>query len=177
MFNIINYIMFTVYCLSDNANDYTSDAPDNIILGNKYKYRLLNYVKNINDNSPDNNYIDKSVIKEYYDTNSSDLYIHKTIIYYNYLVKLLLFIMLIIVVGILYNIFQIGILRISNCDDTAFCGLILTDILTKDTYIYYIIIIIFLYVYAHSYVYTYFFNQNIDIFINFNCELFYFQSL
>ena len=161
MYNIINYIMFTVYCLSDNANDYTSDAPDTIILGNKYKYRLLNYVKNINDNSPDNNYIDKSVIKEYYDTNSSDLYIHKTIIYYNYLVKLLLFIMLIIVIGILYNIFKIGIMRIGNCDDTAFCGLILTDILTKDTYIYYIIIIIFLYVYAHSYVYTYFFNQNI----------------
>lgn len=161
MLNIINYILFTVYCIGDNINDYTSDAPNNIILGNKYKYRLLNYVKNINDNKPENNYKTNTVVKEYYDTNSSDLFIHKTIIYYNYMVKLLLIIMLIIVIGLLYNVFNIGIMSIKNCDNTVSCGFLPKEILSNDTYVYYIIIIIFLYIFVHSYVYTFFFNQNI----------------
>lgn len=161
MLNIINYILFTVYCIGDNINDYTSDAPNNIILGNKYKYRLLNYVKNINDNKPENNYKTNTVVKEYYDTNSSDLFIHKTIIYYNYMVKLLLIIILIIVIGLLYNVFNIGIMSIKNCDNTVSCGFLPKEILSNDTYVYYIIIIIFLYIFVHSYVYTFFFNQNI----------------
>lgn len=161
MLNIINYILFTVYCIGDNINDYTSDAPNNIILGNKYKFRLLNYVKNINDNKPENNYKTNTVVKEYYDTNSSDLFIHKTIIYYNYMVKLLLIIMLIIVIGLLYNVFNIGIMSIKNCDNTVSCGFLPKEILSNDTYVYYIIIIIFLYIFVHSYVYTFFFNQNI----------------
>ena len=167
MLNIINYILFTVYCISDNINDYSADVPDNIILGSKYKYRLLNYIKNINDNEP-NNASDpngttepQAVIKEYYDTNSSDLYIHKTIVYYNYIVKLLLGIMLIIVVMLLYNIFYIGLMCIGNCDDTVSCGFLLSDMMTNDAYIYYIIIVMFLYIYTHSYLYTYFFNKNI----------------
>jgi PKD repeat protein len=191
MLNIINYILFTVYCISDNIYEYTSDNPENIILGSKYKYRLLNYIKNINDNSPNITSviptptiptvssdatagtkpptkppaaIPKSVIKEYYDTNSSDLYIHKTIIYYNYIVKLLMGIMLIIVVMLLYNIYTIGILAITNCDDSPdadTCGFLLSEILANDGYVYYIIVVIFLYIYAHSYLYTYFFNKNI----------------
>ena len=161
MLNIINYILFTVYCIGDNINDYTSDAPNNIILGNKYKYRLLNYVKNINDNKPENNYKTNTVVKEYYDTNASDLFIHKTIIYYNYMVKLLLIIMLVIVIGLLYNVFNIGIMSIKNCDNTVSCGFLPKEILSNDAYIYYIIIIIFLYIFVHSYVYTFFFNQNI----------------
>jgi hypothetical protein len=191
MLNIINYILFTVYCISDNIYEYTSDNPENIILGSKYKYRLLNYIKNINDNSPNITSviptptvssvssdattgtkpptkppaaIPKSVIKEYYDTNSSDLYIHKTIIYYNYIVKLLMGIMLIIVVMLLYNIYTIGILAINNCDDSPdadTCGFLLSEILANDGYVYYIIVVIFLYIYAHSYLYTYFFNKNI----------------
>jgi hypothetical protein len=194
MLNIINYTLFTVYCISDNIYEYTSDNPENIILGSKYKYRLLNYIKNINDNSPNITSviptptvssvssdasdatagtkppakppaaIPKSVIKEYYDTNSSDLYIHKTIIYYNYIVKLLMGIMLIIVVMLLYNIYTIGMLAINNCDDSPdadTCGFLLREILVNDGYIYYIIVVIFLYIYAHSYLYTYFFNKNI----------------
>uniref|UniRef100_A0A6C0CCW3 Uncharacterized protein n=1 Tax=viral metagenome TaxID=1070528 RepID=A0A6C0CCW3_9ZZZZ len=204
MLNIINYTLFTVYCISDNVYEYTSDNPENIILGSKYKYRLLNYIKNINDNSPNITSviatptvssvssdasaasgvsgvsgvsgetekpptkppaaIPKSVIKEYYDTSSSDLYIHKTIIYYNYIVKLLLGIMLIIVIVLLYNIYTIGILAINNCDDSEdadTCGFLLSKILTEDGYVYYIIIVVFLYIYTHSYLYTYFFNKNI----------------
>ena len=201
MLNIINYTLFTVYCISDNVYEYTSDNPENIILGSKYKYRLLNYIKNINDNSPNITSviatptvssvssdasaasgvssvsgetekpptkppaaIPKSVIKEYYDTSSSDLYIHKTIIYYNYIVKLLLGIMLIIVIMLLYNIYSIGMLAITNCDDSEdadTCGFLLSKILTEDGYVYYIIIVVFLYIYAHSYLYTYFFNKNI----------------
>jgi len=163
MLNIINYILFTVYCINDNVNDYTSEAPSNIILGDKYKFRLLNYIKNINDNRKENNYMNKSNIKEYYDTNSSDLFIHKTIIYYNYIVKLLLLIILIIVIGLLYNIFSIGIMSIGDCDSdiNVSCGFLPKEILANDAYIYYIIIMIFIYVYVHSYVYTYFFNKNI----------------
>lgn len=179
MLNIINYILFTVYCISDNVKDYTSDNPENIILGSKYKYRLLNYIKNINDNNPNITSVietptvssasgatkapvaaPKSVIKEYYDTNSSDLYIHKTIIYYNYIVKLLLTIMLIIVIMLLYNIYYIGMIAIGNCNDDT-CGFLLSEILANDGYIYYIIIFAFLYIYIHSYLYTYFFNKNI----------------
>lgn len=192
MLNIINYILFTVYCISDNIYEYTADVPDDMILGSKYKYRLLNYVKNINDNEPRGAVVIPSgaagassvviststttaptpalaaspkdphtVIKEYYDTNSSDLYIHKTIIYYNYIVKLLVGIMLIIVVMLLYNLFYIGMMSIGDCNDKVFCGFLLSDIMTKDAYIYYIIIAMFLYIYAHSYLYTYFFNKNI----------------
>lgn len=170
MLNIINYILFTVYCISDNIYEYSADVPDNIILGSKYKYRLLNYIKNINDNEPNNNASaasasdpksTKEVIREYYDTNSSDLYIHKTIVYYNYIVKLLLGIMFIIVVMLLYNIFYIGLMCIGNCDDTVSCGFLLSDMMTNDAYIYYIIIVMFLYIYTHSYLYTYFFNKNI----------------
>ena len=185
MLNIINYILFTVYCISDNIYEYTADVPDDIILGTKYKYRLLNYIKNINDNEPRSAVAIPStasgtsgtstapapvastpqdpyaVIKEYYDTNSSDLYIHKTIIYYNYIVKLLVGIMLIIVVMLLYNLFYIGMMAIGKCDDTVYCGFLLSDIMTNDAYIYYIIIAMFLYIYAHSYLYTYFFNKNI----------------
>lgn len=192
MLNIINYILFTVYCISDNIYEYTADVPDDMILGTKYKYRLLNYVKNINDNEPRGAVAIPSgaagassvlitpstttvptpalaastkdphtVIKEYYDTNSSDLYIHKTIIYYNYIVKLLVGIMLIIVVMLLYNLFYIGMMSIGDCNDKVFCGFLLSDIMTKDAYIYYIIIAMFLYIYAHSYLYTYFFNKNI----------------
>lgn len=154
MLNIINYILFTVYCISDNIYEYTADVPDDIILGTKYKFRLLNYIKNINDNAG------ATVIKEYYDTNSSSLYLHKTIIYYNYVVKLLLAIVLIIVIMLLYNLFYIGMIAIPNCNDDT-CGFLLSDILANDAYIYYIIIVVFLYIYAHSYLYTYFFNKNI----------------
>jgi len=161
MLNIINYILFTVYCISDNIYEYTADVPDDIILGTKYKFRLLNYIKNINDNAGTSGAA--RVIKEYYDTNSSSLYLHKTIIYYNYIVKLLLAIVLIIVIMLLYNLFYIGMVAIGNCndgnDDT--CGFLLSDILANDAYIYYIIIVVFLYIYAHSYLYTYFFNKNI----------------
>ena len=171
MLNIINYILFTVYCIGDNINDYTADVPDDIILGSKYKYRLLNYIKNISDNANAANAANasgaaKSVIKDYYDTNSSGLYIHKTITYYNYIVKLLLGIMLIIVVMLLYNVYYIGIMSIGNCDDSSgvkadTCGFLLSEILANDGYVYYIIVVIFLYIYAHSYLYTYFFNKNI----------------
>jgi hypothetical protein len=157
MLNIINYILFTVYCISDNIYEYTADVPDDIILGTKYKFRLLNYIKNINDNASASG---KTVIKEYYDTNSSSLYLHKTIIYYNYVVKLLLAIVLIIVIMLLYNLFYIGMIAIPNCNDDT-CGFLLSDILANDAYIYYIIIVVFLYIYAHSYLYTYFFNKNI----------------
>lgn len=161
MLNIINYSLFTVYCIGDNIYEYTADVPDDIILGTKYKFMLLNYIKNINDNAA--NAGTASVIKEYYDTNSSGLYLHKTIIYYNYVVKLLLAIVLIIVIMLLYNLFYIGMMAIGNCNDgnDNTCGFLLSDILANDAYIYYIIIVVFLYIYAHSYLYTYFFNKNI----------------
>ena len=50
---------------------------------------------------------------------------------------------------------------IGNCDDTVSCGFLLSDMMTNDAYIYYIIIVMFLYIYTHSYLYTYFFNKNI----------------
>jgi len=156
LLNIVNYTLFTVYCISDSITDYVSDNPDGIILEKKYKYRLLNYVKNTFDNTRNKKNTDKSNI----DKNASDLFISKTIQYYNYIVKLVLLIIFVILMGFLYNIFRIGITVISQCDKSN-CNLIITDILQKDTYIYYILLIICIYAYVHSYVYTYFFNKNI----------------
>lgn len=156
LLNIVNYTLFTVYCISDSITDYVSENPDGIILEKKYKYRLLNYVKNTFDNNRNKKNTDKSNI----DKNASDLFISKTIQYYNYIVKLVLLIIFVILMGFLYNIFRIGITVISQCDKSN-CNLIITDILQKDTYIYYILLIICIYAYVHSYVYTYFFNKNI----------------
>jgi len=159
LLNIINYTLFTVYCINDSVTDYISENPDAITLNQKYKYRLLNYVKNTFDNTRNKKNTDKSNI----DKNASDLYINKTIQYYNYIVKMVLLVVFVILMGFLYNIFRIGITVISQCkdDNTTECKLILTEILQKDTYIYYILIIICIYAYVHSYIYTYFFNKNI----------------
>jgi hypothetical protein len=159
LLNIVNYILFTAYCINDSVMDYISENPDAITLNEKYKYRLLNYVKNTFDNTRNKKNTDKSNI----DKNASDLYINKTIQYYNYIVKMVLLVVFVILMGFLYNIFRIGITVISQCkdDNTTECKLILTEILQKDTYIYYILIIICIYAYVHSYIYTYFFNKNI----------------
>ena len=159
LLNIVNYILFTAYCINDSVMDYISENPDAITLNQKYKYRLLNYVKNTFDNTRNKKNTDKSNI----DKNASDLYINKTIQYYNYIVKMVLLVVFVILMGFLYNIFRIGITVISQCkdDNTTECKLILTEILQKDTYIYYILIIICIYAYVHSYIYTYFFNKNI----------------
>jgi len=156
LLNIVNYILFTVYCINDSVMDYTSENPDAIILEQKYKYRLLNYVKNTYDNNLMKPYTNKNNI----DANASDLYISKTIIYYNYIVKMVLLIIFVILMGVLYNVFRIGVSVISQCDENV-CHLIVAEILQKDTYIYYIIIIACIYAYVHSYIYTYFFNKNI----------------
>lgn len=156
MLNIVNYILFTVYCINDSVMDYTSENPDAIILEKKYKYRLLNYVKNTYDNNLMKPYTNKNNI----DANASDLYISKTVIYYNYIVKMVLLIIFMILMGVLYNVFRIGVSVISQCDENV-CHLIVAEILQKDTYIYYIIIIACIYAYVHSYIYTYFFNKNI----------------
>lgn len=148
LLNIVNYILFTVYCINDSVSDYTSENPDAIILEQKYKYRLLNYVKNSYDN------------RKNIDANASDLYIRKTILYYNYIVKMVLLIIFVILMGVLYNVFRIGVAVISQCDENG-CNLIVSEILQNDTYIYYIIIIACIYAYVHSYIYTYFFNKNI----------------
>lgn len=148
LLNIVNYILFTIYCINDSAMDYTSENPDAIILEQKYKYRLLNYVKNSYDN------------RKNIDANASDLYISKTILYYNYIVKMVLLIIFVILMGVLYNVFRIGVAVISQCDENG-CKLIVSEILQNDTYIYYIIIIACIYAYVHSYIYTYFFNKNI----------------
>ena len=159
--NIINYMLFTIYCISDNIADYTAEDPENIILGNKYKYRLINYVNNLNYNA-DEIYIPNNS----YDTLSSDLYIHKTITYYNYIVKLLLVIIMVILICTIYNIFNIVIIYITDCNPLVSCNFIHTDLYNNNTHIYYIIIIISIYICAHSYIYTYGFNKNIykDIF-------------
>lgn len=159
MLNIVNYMLFTVYCINDSVMDYVSENADSITLDKKYKYRLLNYVKNTFDNTRNKKNTDKTNI----DKNASNLYISKTIQYYNYIVKLVLLIVFIILMGFLYNIFKIGVNVISQCEggDNTECKLILTEILQRDTYIYYILIIICIYAYVHSYVYTYFFNKNI----------------
>lgn len=158
--NIINYILFTVYCINDNATDYFTKDLSTIILGSKYKYRLLNYIKNIhNQNNKNVDYVYN--IKNKYDYMSSDLYIHTTIEYYNYIVKLLLTIIFIICVGLLYNMFNIIIAFINNCLNSSNCEFILSNIYNVNTYVFYIIIIIILFIGIHSYIYTYVFNKNI----------------
>jgi len=158
--NIINYILFTIYCINDNATDYFTEDLTTIILGSKYKYRLLNYIKNIhNENYNKGNYVYN--LKNEYDYMSSDLYIHTVIEYYNYIVKLFLTIVFIICVGLLYNMFNIIIAYINGCWNSSYCEFILSNIYYENTYIYYIIIIILLFIAIHSYIYTYVFNQNI----------------
>jgi len=159
--NIINYMLFTIYCIYDNIADYTAEDPENIILGNKYKFRLINYVNNLKYNA-NKIYISNNN----YDTLSSDLYIHKTITYYNYIVKLLLVIIMVILIGTIYNIFNIIIIYITGCIPEISCNFIHTDLYNNNTHIYYIIIIISIYICVHSYIYTYGFNKNIykDIF-------------
>lgn len=158
--NIINYILFTIYCINDNIVDYTTENPADIILGNKYKFRLLNYVNNLNYNKLDNpNDTYKS--NNRYDTLSSDLYIHKTITLYNYIVKLLLLIIFAILIGTVYNMFNIIIAYINDCINNIVCEFIPSTIYNSNTHIYYIIIIIIIYICAHSYIYTYGFNKNI----------------
>ena len=159
--NIISYILFTIYCINDNINDYTSEEPTKITLEDKYKYRLLNYVINFNDNAKNNQYN----LSTNYDNNSSDLYVHATIVYYNYIVKLLLLILIIILVAFLFNLFNIAIAEINArfCKDPKMGTppFIFSDIYNNDPYIYQIIIIIFIYIYLHSLIYTFGFNKNI----------------
>ena len=158
--NIINYMLFTIYCINDNISDYTAEDPTEIITGSKYKFRLLNYVTNLNYNTilySDNIYISNNK----YDSLSSDLYIHKTITAYNYIVKLLLLIIMIILIATIYNIFNILIIYITDCRPLINCEFIQSDIYNNNTHIYYIIIVIAIYICAHSYIYTYGFNKNI----------------
>jgi hypothetical protein len=108
--NIISYILFTIYCINDNINDYTSEDPTKIILEDKYKYRLLNYIIIFNENAKSSQYN----LSTNYDNNTSDLYIHATIVYYNYIVKLLLFIAIIILTATLFNLFHICIVKIQQ---------------------------------------------------------------
>ena len=35
--NIINYILFIIYCINDIILEYTSEEPENILLKDKYK--------------------------------------------------------------------------------------------------------------------------------------------
>lgn len=158
--NIISYILFTIYCINDNINDYTSEEPTKITLEDKYKYRLLNYIINFNDSAKKNQYN----LGTNYDNNSSDLYVHATIVYYNYIVKLLLLILIIILVAFVFNLFNIAIALIN----TKYCNIdmgtppfIFRDIYNDDPYIYQIIIIIFIYIYLHSLIYTFGFNKHI----------------
>jgi hypothetical protein len=157
--NIISYILFTIYCINDNINDYTSEDPTKITLEDKYKYRLLNYIINFNDSAK----ITKYYLSTNYDNNSSDLYIHATIVYYNYIVKLLLFIAIIILAAFLFNLFNIAIARINNtyCNSDTKTLFLVSEIYKNDNYIYKIIIIIFIYIYLHSLIYTFGFNKNI----------------
>jgi hypothetical protein len=154
--NIFNYILFTIYCITDSITESTAENPDALILENKYKYRLLNYVKNTYDNNGRKKNTDASNI----DRGASDLYISKTNVYYNYIVKLVLVILFVILAGMLYNIFRILITVVSQCDNSN-CGMLITQILQRDAYIYYIIIMLLIYTYIHSYLYTYYFNKNI----------------
>ena len=103
-FNIINYILFSIYCINDIILEYTSEEPENIILKDKYKYRLLNYIINLSYPCKSNVYN----VNNNYDNNSSDLYIHHVIVYYNYIVKLLLFIVILLFAGFIYNMFKIS---------------------------------------------------------------------
>jgi hypothetical protein len=157
--NIISYILFTIYCINDNINDYTSEEPSKITLEDKYKYRLLNYIIIFNDNAKNNKYN----LSTNYDNNSSDLYVHATIVYYNYIVKLLLFIAIIILAAFLFNLFNIAIAWINNnyCNSDTKIPFLVSEIYKNDNYIYKIIIIIFIYIYLHSLIYTFGFNKNI----------------
>ena len=157
--NIINYILFSIYCINDIVLEYTSEDPENIILKDKYKYRLLNYIINLSYPCKSNVYN----INNNYDNNSSDLYIHYVIVYYNYIVKLLLFIIILLFIGFIYNMFNLLITVVNNnfCMKNDTCQIIFSEIYEKHTYIYYIIFIIFVYVYLHSYIYTYIFNRNV----------------
>ena len=157
--NIINYILFSIYCINDIVLEYTSEDPENIILKDKYKYRLLNYIINLSYPCKSNVYN----VNNNYDNNSSDLYIHYVIVYYNYIVKLLLFIIILLFIGFIYNMFNLLITVINNkyCMKNDTCQIIFSEIYEKHTYIYYIIFIIFIYVYLHSYIYTYIFNRNV----------------
>jgi hypothetical protein len=157
--NIINYILFSIYSINDIVLEYTSEDPENIILKDKYKYRLLNYIINLSYPCKSNVYN----INNNYDNNSSDLYIHYVIVYYNYIVKLLLFIIILLFIGFIYNMFNLLITVVNNnfCMKNDTCQIIFSEIYEKHTYIYYIIFIIFVYVYLHSYIYTYIFNRNV----------------
>jgi hypothetical protein len=158
-FNIINYILFSIYCINDIILEYASEEPENIILKDKYKYRLLNYIINLSYPCKSNIYN----VNNKYDNNSSDLYIHHVIVYYNYIVKLLLFIVILLFIGFIYNMFNLLITVVNNyyCGNNDKCQIIFSEIYEKHPYIYYIIIIIFIYVYLHSYLYTYIFNRNV----------------
>ena len=157
--NIINYILFSIYCINDIILEYTSEDPENIILEDLYKYRLLKYVINLSYLSKNNSYN----VKYDYDKNSSDLYIHNVIVYYNYIVKLLLLIIILLFIGFIYNMFNLLITVVNNhfCEKNDTCVNIFTEIYNNHSYIYYIILIIFFYIYLHSYVYTYVFNKSI----------------
>jgi len=157
--NIISYILFTIYCINDNINDYTSEEPTKITLEDKYKYRLLNYIINFNDSAKNSQYS----LSTNYDNNSSDLYIHATIVYYNYIVKLLLFIAIIILAAFAFNLFNIVIAWINDryCNSDTKIPFLVSEIYKNDNYIYKIIIIIFIYIYLHSLIYTFGFNKYI----------------
>jgi hypothetical protein len=157
--NIINNILFSIYCINDIIIENTSEEPENIILENLYKYRLLKYVINLSYLNKNNTYN----VKYDYDKNSSDLYIHNVIVYYNYIVKLLLLIIILLFIGFIYNMFNLLITVVNNafCSKNDTCEIIFTEIYNNHSYIYYIIIIIFLYIYLHSYIYTYVFNKSI----------------
>ena len=157
--NIINSILFSIYCINDIIIENTSEEPENIILENLYKYRLLKYVINLSYLNKYNSYN----VKYDYDKNSSDLYIHNVIVYYNYIVKLLLLIIILLFIGFIYNMFNLLITVVNNafCNKNDTCEIIFTEIYNHHPYIYYIIIIIFLYIYLHSYIYTYVFNKSI----------------
>jgi hypothetical protein len=157
--NIINNILFSIYCINDIIIENTSEEPENIILENLYKYRLLKYVINLSYLNKNNSYN----VKYDYDKNSSDLYIHNVIVYYNYIVKLLLLIIILLFIGFIYNMFNLLITVVNNafCSKNDTCEIIFTEIYNNHSYIYYIIVIIFLYIYLHSYIYTYVFNKSI----------------
>jgi hypothetical protein len=157
--NIINYILFTIYCINDNINDYTSEEPTKITLEDKYKYRLLNYIINFNHSAKNTKYY----LSTNYDNNSSDLYIHATIVYYNYIVKLLLFIAIIILAAFLFDLFIKAIEFVNDrvCNTNHTSKFMFIDIYKNDNYIYKIIIIIFIYIYLHSLIYTFGFNKHI----------------
>jgi hypothetical protein len=159
VFNIINNILFSIYNINDIVIENTSEEPENIILEDLYKYRLLKYVINLSYLSKNNSYN----LKYNHDKNSSDLYIHNVIIYYNYIVKLLILIIILLFIGFIYNMFNLLITVVNNyfCKKNDKCEIIFTELFNNHTYIYYIIIIIFIYIYLHSYIYTYIFNKSI----------------